>query len=90
MPRQKLLKLSAKQQIGIVWWDDAWADTKPHVKAPSPLLPYPKCTTGFIVADEENGILLAHELNGSGFHEYRTFIPRGMIRRIRKLRIPRR
>jgi hypothetical protein len=69
-----------------VWWDDAaglrhgWMDRTEKPKAQMVL------SVGFLIADEEEHIIIAQDTDGEGSHNGRTQIPRGMVKRMKVLR----
>lgn len=75
----------------VEWLDAHWdSDEVPLKKLRKGCKPWPMSTVGFIVQDDAEGIMLVHEVNekrrtGHGS----TFIPRGMVKKVRPLRADR-
>lgn len=69
-----------------VWWDDAaglrhgWMDRTEKPTAQMVL------SVGFLIVDESEHIIIAQDVDGSGAHNGRTQIPRGMLKTMRLLR----
>lgn len=69
-----------------VWWDDAaglrhgWMD---KTEKPRPQM---VISTGFLIVDEPEHIIIAQDTDADGSHNGRTQIPRGMVKYMRLLR----
>lgn len=75
--------------LAVVDWLDAFWDSDEVAlkKLRKPSRPWPMTTVGFVVQDDEDGIMLVHEINvkkqtGHGS----TFIPRGMVKKVRRVK----
>lgn len=72
-----------------VWvlWEDAhhqYGETDPH----KPHAPYMKQTCGVLVREDFRGISIAMEYNEDGTVQETTFVPKNMVARIRRWKIP--
>lgn len=76
--------------IAVVCWLDAFETAEAtdieELATQTPL--YPKITTGFLLAETEHHVTLSQELNFDLTAENSTNIPQGMIKRMRRWKIP--
>jgi len=74
-----------------VVWEDAWSNstkyyTREELDAEQPLVLH---SVGYLLKDDKSGVALTVEHNPQGEHSrHIMFIPRGMIRKMVKLRKP--
>lgn len=76
-------------EVAIVWWGDAWSDNDSVTYDHESQTPYERTTVGFLIQDDDQGICLASTWDeDDGKVESRDFIPRGMVRRMKRAPFP--
>jgi hypothetical protein len=74
--------------LAVVWWDDAWChdeDGDEDKRAE----PYPRVSFGALVQDDEKGVSLVDTYDPEpDTYSRRQFIPRAIVKRIRRFAIP--
>lgn len=76
------------EYTAIVWWLDAWGESGERVTHRKQT-PWKRMTSGLLAQDDEDGVCLYGTFDPvDNKFEDRTFIPRGMVVRMRKFRIP--
>jgi len=73
--------------IACVWWRDAWHDFDEADGCREK--GYLRVSTGLLVQDDAEGVAVAKTYDPPDKTiEHRTFIPRGMVKRVRRWKIP--
>lgn len=70
----------------LVLWDDALGMRHGWAAKSEAVEPYLALSTGFLIRESENHIVIAQDIDAEGSHNGRTQIPRGMVKKIKILR----
>lgn len=81
-------KFKKPTHLAVVWWDDAHFESG-EVDPNKASKAYDKVSCGLLIQDDDKGIRVAQDWNHEhGTAEAVTFVPKAMIVRVRRIKLP--